>query len=151
MPPFIPSMSFSSTCTCSRMTSLAEIEAGAYIRHDCLAYVLQEADNVGGTSLFFFCCSKMLIAVSQVSYIILLLHKIASFSQIYEKLGVPHGSGVLLLAVCELRSKVGGSENCVDHRGVESSMPSPSCRAVCSCRWASAAVWWSSRAPTRSR
>ena len=47
-------MSFSSTCTCSRMTSLAEIEAGAYIRHDCLAYVLQEADNVGGTSLFFF-------------------------------------------------------------------------------------------------
>ena len=77
-------MSFSSTCTCSRMTSLAEIEAGAYIRHDCLAYVLQEADNVGGTSLFFFCCSKMLIAVSQVKYIILLLHKIASFSQIYE-------------------------------------------------------------------
>ena len=58
MPPFIPSMSFSSTCTCSRMTSLAEIEAGAYIRHDCLAYVLQEAANVGGTSLFFFVVRK---------------------------------------------------------------------------------------------
>ena len=43
----------------------------------------------------------MLIAVSQVSYIILLLHKIASFSQIYEKVGAPHGSGVLLLAASE--------------------------------------------------
>ena len=102
MPPFIPSMSFSSTCTCCRMPSLAKIEAGACIIHHCLAYVLQEASNVGGTSLFFCCCcSKMLIAVSQVSYIILLLHKIASFSQIYEKVGAPHGSGVLLLAACE--------------------------------------------------
>ena len=54
MPPFIPSKSFRSTCICSRMPSLAEIEAGACRGDHCLAYVLQEAANVGGTSLFFF-------------------------------------------------------------------------------------------------
>lgn len=101
MPPFIPSKSFRSTCICSCMPSLAEIEAGACRGDHCLAYVLQEAANVGGTSLFFFCCSKMHIAVSQGIYIVLLLHNIASFSQIFEKVGAPHGSGVLLLAVGE--------------------------------------------------
>ena len=58
MPPFIPSKSFRSTCICSRMPSLAEIEAGACRGDHCLAYVLQEAANVGGTSLFFFVVRK---------------------------------------------------------------------------------------------